>query len=58
MKNYKEKKEKARQLAIIWQLNFSNNNHSMQYCINWCNRFYKIGKKYGLLHEFEENAIL
>lgn len=58
MKNYKEKKEKARQIAIIWQFNFSNSNHSMQYCINWRNRFYKIGKKYGLLSEFKENAII
>lgn len=58
MKNYKEKKEKARQIAIMWQQNFSNNNHSIQYCIEWSNRFYKIGKKYGLLSEFKENAIV
>ena len=58
MSKYLIRKERARNLAITWQLNFENNNRSWGYCINWCNRFYKIGKKYGLLREFKENAII
>ena len=58
MGKFTEKKEKARQLAIDWQLNFANKDRSWLYCIVWANRFERIGRKYGLLREFRENGII
>lgn len=54
---YLQRKAHARELAIIWQYNFANSSHSWQYCIEWANRFERIGRKYGLLREFRENCI-
>lgn len=56
--SYKEKQAKARQLAIDWQLNFANQNHTWAYLSWWYLRFERIGRKYGLLREFRENGIL
>jgi len=56
--SYKERKEKAREKAIEWQLNFGNNNYSYYDLMLWENYFYKIGKRYGLLKEFKENGII
>lgn len=58
MSKYREKQAKARNLAIAWQLNFANQSHSWLYCIEWANRFERIGRKYGLLREFRENGII
>lgn len=58
MSKYIEKRERARELAIDWQLNFSNKSRSYLYCIEWANRFERIGRKYGLLREFRENGII
>lgn len=58
MRNYRQKQAKARALAITWQLNFANKSHSWLYCIEWANRFERIGRKYGLLREFRENGII
>lgn len=58
MTKYMIKKAHARDIAITWQWNFGNRNHSWQYCIDWAGRFERIGKKYGLLREFRENGII
>lgn len=58
MSKYREKQEQARQLAIDWQLNFENQSRSWLYCIEWANRFERIGRKYGLLREFKQNGII
>lgn len=55
---YYTKKEKARNLAIDWQICAAECDHSGQWCIDWAERFEKIGRKYGLLREFRENGIL
>ncbi len=54
---YKELKEKARQLAIEWQEYASEYDMSYAELASWCDYFYRLGKKYGLLGEFRENAI-
>lgn len=54
---YQEKKEKVRQKAIEWQLDFSNHNYSYLELMEWGDYFYKLGKRYGLLKEFHENGI-
>lgn len=56
-KNYEEKKACAEELAKDYQYNFA--------CLSWsygelatiCEYFKRIGKRYGLLKEFKENAI-
>ena len=55
---YKEQKQKARELAAIWQNDFANNNYSWEEVGNATNYFTKLGKRYGLLKEFRENGIL
>ena len=57
-KTYKELKEEAREKAIDWQLEFSQNNHYMSEYVYWEEKFTKLGKRYGLLKEFRENAII
>lgn len=57
MSKYYEKKEKIRQQAIDWQLDFENHNYSYYELMQWGDYFYKMGKRYGLLKEFRENAI-
>lgn len=56
-KTYQEGKEKARQIAIDWQLNIENTNYSYGELFEFCNYFYKLGRRFGLLKEFRENAI-
>ena len=58
LSNYEKKKARAQQLAIDWQAQLDSPiQHSWQWCIEWQNRFKKIGRKYGLLREFHENLI-
>ena len=56
--DYQRRKAAARDRAILWQekaskkaLSYSDLNRAGAY-------FYKVGKKYGLLREFKDNAIL
>lgn len=55
---YNELKERARQEAIDWQLNFANESHYMSELVEWVEHFNKLGKRYGLLKEFRENGII
>lgn len=57
MNKYYIKKAEIRQQAIDWQLDFSNHNYSWGELADWCDYFYKMGKRYGLLREFRENGI-
>ena len=57
MNKYQENKEKARNKVIEWQLDVSNHNYSCSEFASWCDYFYKLGKRYGLLKEFKENGI-
>ena len=54
---YKEQKEKARELAIMWQHDFANHNYDWLELANFTDFFTKLGKRYGLLKEFRENGI-
>lgn len=59
-KNYKERKENARALAIDFQNAIINSNINLSYydIIMQGAQFEKIAKKYGLIQEFKENAII
>ena len=54
---YAEKKEQIRQEAIQWQDDFSRNNYSYFVVFQRQRYFEKMGRRYGLLKEFRENAI-
>lgn len=57
-KDYKTRKEEARQEAINWQLSFGENNYSYYDLMLWGDYVTKKAKKYGLVKEFKENGIL
>lgn len=57
MKTYQELKEEARQIAIDWQIEASEQDYSYGELADYGEYFYKLGKRYGLLKEFRENAI-
>ncbi len=54
---YEIKKEMARQEAIDYQNDFCNHNYSYGELVEFEHYFEKLGKRYGLLKEFHENAI-
>lgn len=58
MNKYQYYKEKYRQEAIEWQLDFGNHNYSWGELAYWGDYFYEKGKRYGLLKEFKENGII
>lgn len=55
---YAEKKAQARQKAIDWQHEFSERVLSYGEIIAQAEKFRRLGKKYGLIREFRENAII
>lgn len=55
---YTERKEKARQEAIDFQVECSRRYMSYSECLDADIHFTKIGKRYGLLKEFKENGII
>ena len=54
---YAEKKEQIRQQAIDWFSDFWKKNCSQSELADAQTYFEKMGKRYGLLREFRENAI-
>lgn len=56
---YNERKNNARDIAIEYSLNFEVFTKGLSYSEIFVieNFFYKIGKRFGLLREFRENAI-
>lgn len=56
-KTYQEMKEAAREEAIEWQNNECDHNISYGELYEIGERFYNLGRRYGLLREFRENAI-
>ena len=54
---YNRLKEAARQAAIEWQLTFGDNPMSYSELAEVGERFYTLGKRYGLIKEFRENGI-
>lgn len=57
MNKYQKNKIRIEEEAINWQLEFSEHNYSYGELAEWCDYFYKMGKRYGLLKEFRENGI-
>ena len=57
MSNYQKQKERVRNEAIEWQLDFDNHNYSWGELAVFGDYFYTMGKRYGLLREFRENGI-
>lgn len=59
-KNYKERKENARTLAIEIQDAYISHDIYTSYCdtMQLSNIFERIGKNYGLLKEYKENGII
>lgn len=57
-KTYQELKNKAREEAKAWQLDFANNNYSYEEIGNVGGHFTKLAKRYGLTKEFKENGII
>lgn len=58
MNKYQMQKERVRKIAIEWQANFDKNSYSYSDLVKWQNYFSKAGKRYGLIKEFKENAII
>ncbi len=58
MKTYQERKAKAEQEAIEWQLDFMNHNYSYGELAYFSSYFEKLAKRYGLITEFKENGII
>lgn len=56
-RTYQERKERARQIAKDWQLNEGDYPYSYGGLVILSDYFYNLGRRYGLLKEFRENAI-
>lgn len=57
MSNYQKRKEAVREAAIDWQASFASIVWSYGEVAEWQEKFYRLGKRYGLLREFHENGI-
>lgn len=55
---YRRYKADAVCKAIDWQADFNNHNYSYAEIARFQNYFERLGKRYGLLKEFRENAII
>ena len=54
---YQQKKEQVRNEAIDWQYEQADMSLSYGELADAQERFERLGRRYGLLHEFRENAI-
>lgn len=58
MTAYKRAKEKARNKAVEWQMDFCNHNYSWGEIAYFETYFERLAKRYGLVKEFRENGII
>lgn len=58
MTTYQRRKAATRQKAIDWQLGFAGHDYSYGELAAAQTYFETIGRRYGLLTEFRENAII
>lgn len=58
MNTYAVNKERAREEAIDWQLDFQNHNYDYEDLMEFSEHFTKLAKRYGLTREFRENVII
>ncbi len=54
---YEKRKAEVRKEAIEWQADFCNHDYSYGEIADKQEYFRRLGKRYGLLREFKENAI-
>lgn len=57
-KYYRKRQEDIRGQAIEWQYGLENANYSYSELVEWTDYFRTMGRRYGLLREFEENAVI
>ena len=55
---YQRAKERIKNKAIEWQLDFCNHNYSNRVLSYYKDYFEKQAKRYGLVREFRENGII
>lgn len=55
---YQAGKERAREEAINWQLSFGEHTYTWSDLAETSEHFERLGKRYGLIREFRENAII
>ena len=58
MNKYQIEKEKARNKAIEWQLDFNNHNYSWGELVYYVAYFERLAKRYGLIKEFKAEGII
>ena len=58
MSTYQDRKERAREKAIEWQLCYGDESHYMSEDASDTEYFRKLAKRYGLTKEFAENGII
>lgn len=58
MTTYKQAKQRARNKAVEWQLDFGKHTYSWGELAYWSNYFERLGRRYGLIGEFRENGII
>ena len=58
MSAYQRAKERARDKAIEWQLDFNNHDYSYGELSYYGNYFEGLARRYGLVKEFKENGII
>ena len=56
--SYRIRKAQIRQEALDWQLDYCNHDYSYGELAFFQSYFEKLGKRYGLIKEFRENAII
>lgn len=58
MNTYQKAKERARNKAKEWQMDFDNHSYSYGELAYYGDYFEKLAKRYGLVKEFRENGII
>lgn len=58
MNAYQQGKARARQKAIDYQFDSSNKNVSLDDAVKACEKFERLGRRYGLTKEFRENGVI
>lgn len=58
MNAYQRAKERLRNKAIEWQMDFNNHNYSYGELAYYGEYLERLAKRYGLVKEFKENGII
>ena len=58
MNKYQKAKERARNMAVEWQINFCDKSCSYGELAYYGEYFERLAKRYGLVREFKENGII